>query len=66
MSKKNNEYQAIEIARFTFDWINGAVDTLTTAAVNAHAYSVNITDTHAIAPSNYTVYWGAWGRSVCA
>ncbi len=22
MNKKNNEYQAIEIARLTFDWIN--------------------------------------------
>ena len=30
---------------------------LTTTAIDAHAFSVNITDVHAIAPSNYSVYW---------
>ena len=35
--------------------------TLTTVAQDNHAYSVNITDLNAIAPSNYTIQW-----STCA
>jgi hypothetical protein len=31
--------------------------TLTTAAVGAHVYSVNITDLNSIGPANYTIFW---------
>ncbi len=45
MSKKNNEYQAIEIARFTFDWINVYIPTLRTNSphtVRAYRTAVNL------------------------
>jgi hypothetical protein len=31
--------------------------TLTTAAVGAHVYAVNITDLHSIGSANYTIFW---------
>ena len=45
MSKKNNECQAIEIARFTFDWINVYIPTLRTNSphtIRAYRTSVNL------------------------
>lgn len=45
MSKKNNEYQAIEIARLTFDWINIYVPSLRTNSlhtVKAYNIAVNL------------------------
>ena len=45
MNKKNNEWQAIEIARLTFDWINAYIPTLRTNSphtVRAYRTAVNL------------------------
>ena len=45
MNKKNNEWQAIEIARLTFDWINSYIPTLRTNSphtVRAYRTAVNL------------------------
>jgi len=45
MSKKNNEYQAIELARLTFDWINVYIPTIRTNSphtVRAYRTAVNL------------------------
>ncbi len=45
MNKKNNEYQAIEIARLTFDWINTYLPTLRTNSshtIRAYRTAVNL------------------------
>jgi len=45
MSKRNNEYQAIEIARLTFDWINVYIPTLRTNSphtVKGYRTAVNL------------------------
>jgi len=45
MNKKNNEYQAMEIARLTFDWINTYLPTLRTNSshtIKAYRTAVNL------------------------
>ena len=43
MNRKNNECQAVEIARLTFDWINGYIPTLRTNSLHTvRAYKTTI------------------------
>jgi len=45
MNKKNKEYQALEIARLTFDWINTYIPTLRTSSlhtVRAYKTAINL------------------------